>query len=648
MFTNKIKYFSFLAALALTTSCNYLNVIPVEQPDTGDMIIDNSTALNFLYGCYGYLQNSDYDTRQGDLPDSGCDEAVCPQEWERTSSKIQWGYYTPASIGDFAWGHWYTAIGYCNLFLKRIEENNPDIDPNKKAEYIAEAMFLKAYYHFRVLQLYGPCPIIDQMYPSNINKKDIPGRSHFDYCVDYIVNLLDEAARYLPPEQPNNSSDFGRATSVICKALKARVLLLAASPLYNGEFPFPSWQNETYETPGYGKELVSSTYSKAKWERARTACAEAIKLAEDNNFKLFDVDKSEQLRENQDIPLPLIPGDVSDDFKKKVMMLRYAVTTSPEDGNRETIWGVNHNQTSDFTIAMSSMPHFILKNDKGDNVGGWGGLSPTLYTIENFFTANGLKPAEDKDFPDRQSWFESAGLSNSDIINLVTGREPRFYAWLSFDGDEYSPVIAARKPLICEMRNPNTTGYNTVLWGTRNYCVTGFLNKKLVHPNFNYNGNGWGSNFGNTKYPIPLIRMAELYLTMAECEAQLGNNNDTDGALFYLNKVRKRAGINEWTETALGTLGKTVLQAVLEERFVELYMEGQRYHDIRRYLQGPQYLSKECYKGLNAIVTEPSFTQFNTLIQISQPFKWEDRMYLLPIANSDFYSNPQMVQAPGY
>ena len=73
-----------------------------------------------------------------------------------------------------------------------------------------------------------------------------------------------------------------RATSVICKALKARVLLLAASPLYNGEFPFRSWRNDTYETPGYGKELVSLTYDRAKWERARKACEEAVTLAESN------------------------------------------------------------------------------------------------------------------------------------------------------------------------------------------------------------------------------------------------------------------------------------------------------------------------------------------------------------------------------
>ena len=85
-------------------------------------------------------------------------------------------------------------------------------------------LFLKAYYHFRALQMYGPIPIIDQFMSSNIAKNEIPGRSHFDYCIKYIVDLLDEAKRVLPEQ---TTPDFyGRATSVICKALKARVLVL--------------------------------------------------------------------------------------------------------------------------------------------------------------------------------------------------------------------------------------------------------------------------------------------------------------------------------------------------------------------------------------------------------------------------------------
>lgn len=649
MFVRTIKYIAAIAAAAVSVSCSYLDVIPVEQPGTDDMMIDDASTQNFLYSCYGYLQDSgaghNFDIGMLNQPDFGCDEMVCPQEWESAASRSQWNYYTPSSIGRGAWGNWYDGIGYCNLFLKTIEESNPPLNPNDRAQYIAEVKFLKAYYHFRVLQLYGPCPIIDKVYPTNTAKDEIPGRSHFDYCVDYIVGLLDEAAQYLPPEQPNNSAYFGRATSVICKALKARVLLLAASPLYNGEFPFRSWRNDTYETPGYGKELVSLTYDRTKWERARKACEEAITLAESNGFELFDVEASETLRANQGIPLPQVPGSVDDTFRQKVMMLRYVVTARPDNGNRETLWGVVPNRSGEFPFWMASMPHYILKNNTGVNVGGWGGASPTLYTVENFYTSAGLKPSEDGNFTPESQWFQSAGLGNPDIINLNVGREPRFYAWISFDGDEYSPVLANRSPVVCEMRNPQKTGYDATIWGTRNYCVTGFLNKKHVHPNYNYTGNNWDGNWGEVKTPVPLIRLAELYLIMAECEARLDRPGE---ALDWLNRIRRRAGVPEWTESSLAAAGKTALDAVLDERFVELYAEGFRYHDIRRCVKGAEYLSANCYMGLNAVVSGPSFTEFNTPVQVAQPFSWKDCMYLLPVDNDEFYSNPQMVQAPGY
>lgn len=74
----------------------------------------------------------------------------------------------------------------------------------------------------------------------NITNDQIPGRSHFDYCVNYIVGKLDDAANVLPATR--STEDLGRATSTICKCLKARVLLYAASPLWNGSFYKADWQ----------------------------------------------------------------------------------------------------------------------------------------------------------------------------------------------------------------------------------------------------------------------------------------------------------------------------------------------------------------------------------------------------------------------
>lgn len=636
-----------LACSAL--SCDYLSVVPPEQVDLDDMITDNTTALNHLYSCYGILQVGRRIFPQTNVLGSGTDEFVQPQEWQNLASIVQYNAITPEWIDSewpngYDWTRLYTAIGYCNLFLKNMAETKADLDPELREQYIAEAKFLKAYYHYLALTMFGPCPVLDEFVSSSIAKENIPGRSHFDYCVDYIVDVLDEVVQVLPAVPPGPDY-FGRATSITAKAIKARLLTIAASPMWNGSFPFPSWKNEKYETPGYGKELVSHEYDPSKWTRARKAAQEALSAAQDAGYALFGNAESEILRTNQNIPLPEIPGkedtEADIEFRTRVMMLRYSVTTSPAEGNKEIIWGVSR---MDEQVRMASMPHYILNTDVQPNgYGAWGGLSPTLYTVQHFFTENGVIPSDDPGFAPESDWYTSAGMPETDIIKLNVGREPRFYAWIAFDGCEYSPVIANRKPLICHMRDPEEGGYNPAKWGTRNYCITGFLNRKLVHPNIYYTGVSNKNNASDCYYPQALVRLAELYLLLAECDAWTGNESE---GLESLNEIRKRAGVPEWTREKLSSAGKSLLDAVLEERFVELYLEGHRFYDIRRYLQGRERMGR--LMGLDAVRTAPSFEEFNTPVPVPQPIQWNDRLYLMPLPASEVYSNPQMVQAPLY
>ena len=126
---------------------------------------------------------------------------------------------------------------------------------------------------------FGPVSIVDNYPPMDTPKDQYPGRSHYDFCVDYVVKMLDDIVDSGALPATVATDDLGRATSTICKALKARVLLTAASPLWNGSFPYRNWRNTKYETPGYGKELVSHEYSVKKWERALAACEDALNFA---------------------------------------------------------------------------------------------------------------------------------------------------------------------------------------------------------------------------------------------------------------------------------------------------------------------------------------------------------------------------------
>ena len=97
------------------------------------------------------------------------------------------------------------------------------------------------------------------------------GRRPYDECIDWVADLLDDAATRLPATR--NSSDYGRATSVIAKSLKARMLLYAASPLFNGNPDYADFKNPD------GEQLMPTTYSEEKYKRAADATWEAIQAA---------------------------------------------------------------------------------------------------------------------------------------------------------------------------------------------------------------------------------------------------------------------------------------------------------------------------------------------------------------------------------
>lgn len=101
---------------------------------------------------------------------------------------------------------------------------------------VGRSSFLIAYYHFALLRKYGPIPVITEYVPQSTPSSEFGGRCHYDYCVNWIAYQLDLAAQNLPPTR--EGTEWGRATSTMAKALKARVLMYAASPLWNGQFPF--------------------------------------------------------------------------------------------------------------------------------------------------------------------------------------------------------------------------------------------------------------------------------------------------------------------------------------------------------------------------------------------------------------------------
>lgn len=625
-----------LCGTILLTSCNYLDVVPPEQPGLKDATKDYEATLGFLYSCYAGVRMPM--TYSG--VESAADEWALPALWNEGHHGYLYNLDVPNTLIDWTWGSTYQFIGQCHLFHQQLDGAR-GVTEKDKEEWAAEADFLIAYYHMQTLLLYGPCPINEAFVPEDAHESTFPGRSHFDYCVDWIVNKFDQAAEKLPAERDNEQ--WGRATSTMAKALKARLLVHAASPLWNGSFPYPEWKNSKFETEGYGLELVSHNYDPKKWERARQACEEALNHALSAGFTLYqDMSRND----DEKVPLPYVPGvdpntPEGEEFLERVLLMRYLVTTRVSEGNKEIIWG----HADQGNMLYGSLPGFIQFHNNGSRLGGYSGVSPLFSTtISYFYTENGKCPADDPTFTPEDQWFESAGFrgGREDIINFNVNREPRFYAWLAFDGGDYASKLVNGAPLKLHMRDKEKQGMNLAL-RPRDNCVTGYLSQKFVEPNRLQNKSGQWVNVESK--PRSLIRLAELYLNLAECEAALGMN---DKALSHINPIRLRAGIPALTSSDI-TPRKTMTDWVRNERFIELWGEGHRYYDVRRWMIAPETMAKGKRTGLNAVEKEnPSFAEFNKEVVINQPYVWTSRMYLRPVFLNEVYKNPQLVQAPGY
>lgn len=155
------------------------------------------------------------------------------------------GSWNALNNPDDVWNRYFSGISKCCTLLENTNHVNLDIsrlDPDKQVEYAnslkdirmwrAEARLLRAYFHFELLKRYGPIPIVTSTLSINGNYENTP-RPTMKEVVDFIAKECDIAADTLELTPWRNVNDaFGRATKGAALALKSRLLLYAASPLY--------------------------------------------------------------------------------------------------------------------------------------------------------------------------------------------------------------------------------------------------------------------------------------------------------------------------------------------------------------------------------------------------------------------------------
>ncbi|WP_316805449.1 RagB/SusD family nutrient uptake outer membrane protein [Pedobacter nototheniae] len=251
-----MKHFKIYTAIALLTlfsvSCkkDYLERTPGVALSEDDIFADPTQAARFADNAYNY-QITKY-VRFNDH--RGCtaqasDEAVSGNS-EGTVTTLNRGLYhdhsNGASLNDIydIWKRMYAGIAIETKMLARIGEVPPappaTVPIFQPARVEGEMRYLRAMSYFELTKRFGGVPIVDKVYKVN-DELNLP-RNTFDEVTKYILNDLTIAEAKLGNDADYLASDYGRATKGAAQALRARVLLYAASPLNNPSGDKTKWQ----------------------------------------------------------------------------------------------------------------------------------------------------------------------------------------------------------------------------------------------------------------------------------------------------------------------------------------------------------------------------------------------------------------------
>lgn len=218
----------FLGALiASMSSCDILDVEPLDSYTKEDVFSDVNLLKAYVHRNYTLPQNG----WSHKALRFSCDESYNNFNWESSYTVLE-GSVTPDQLGNIdIWQDYYENIKNCNIFFDNISEVNK-LDNPERDLLIGEEIFFRAYYYMELVNRYGGVPMVTKSYQlGDTDEMMNYKRASYEECVDSIVKWFDDAAELLP-DKYESDLDFGRVTRVAALAMKSRMLLYAASPLW--------------------------------------------------------------------------------------------------------------------------------------------------------------------------------------------------------------------------------------------------------------------------------------------------------------------------------------------------------------------------------------------------------------------------------
>jgi starch-binding outer membrane protein, SusD/RagB family len=515
------------------------------------------------------------------------DEAVHKYGYHNTNDYWRGMMGPSIPTGIDVWRFHYSFIKGCNDFLANIE-NVPaatESEQTLKNRMTGEVYTLRAWSYMDLAARYGGVVLVTE--PFSLDDDFIKERSSFEETVAQVVSDIDEAVPLLPLSY-SADDDWGRITKGAALAVKSRMLLYAASPLFN-----PSGD-------------------KTKWQAAANAAKAVIDL---NQYEL------------------------EQDYKQMFLSNK---------NNEIILHRMNDNINDDGYFGYFQIAEGLGGGIDGNGyAGGWSSTMVTQNLVDAFEWTDGTS----FDWNNPVDAADPYGMGENGQVdadgNPLKKRDPRFYASITFDGSTWIADSTVQF-WICEQSNNYSLnpfddnfkvdysiyGRNSI--GNPSFrqdCPDmSYIYRKSMDPTYN-------SAAEQYPFSVPwiIIRYAEILLNYAEASFEAG---DETTAQTYLNMVRERVSMPQ-----VNASGNELREKIRHERRIELCLEAHRYYDVRRWKIADDVYNTPA-KGIRIVKDKNSNKKVYNVFDY-QERSFPDKYYLQPIPQYEL-DKVDLEQNPGY
>ncbi|WP_295121261.1 RagB/SusD family nutrient uptake outer membrane protein [uncultured Chitinophaga sp.] len=584
----KILFIPVIAA-ALLTACNkdFLDQKTLSAVDENAVFQDSLKSLGMINNIYSNIGLSFNARRFGNTGlDAACDESEPISDPTIYTYRLSNGGINPSNADKGLWTTVFQMVRASNIFLKN--KDSIPVTVATRDYWVGQVRFLRAWYLFTLLKHYGGIPMIgDKIF--NVDEKIEAPRSSFEACVDYIAAEFDAAAELLPTSYPANNVNALRITKGSALAAKARLLLNAASPLFNS--------GPRSDDPE--RLLTYAAADNERWKKAADAARSVITLGVHSLYTSSATPLYTLFLQNTPQP-------------EHILVYWQPVTTA-----------------NNFYVENSANP------PSRGTVNGYAGVKyyPVQELVDEFDMINGLR------ITDPASGYPGIG------DNMYKNRDPRLAVTVHFNGSLRNMGSLGDQPVntytgVIPTGNAAATSASVDGMYTSAGTKTGYFRYKMC--------NNFGVGGGSELYrPWVLMRYAEVLLMAAE--AQNEYSGPSTEIYDWLKLVRSRGGIQAGANGLYGLKADMtkdeMREAIHHERRVELAFEEHRYWDVRRWKIAPQTENAETH-GME--ITRAADGKFSYRTVVVRQHVFTDAMYFWPIPQSEIVKSPALKQNPGY